>query len=135
MQAAVLFSIGSIAWVILWTFIFLYEDRTGRRWFLAPLRRAVDAVATHIETRYVSITRWWGAGRVRLFIHFLVHSVLRYFLSTARGAEKRLQALLRHNKRKAKKLQMSQSEAPSYLQQVAEHKESIVTNRKQRVDS
>lgn len=124
MPTALVVSFVSIIWVALWATIFWFEDNSGQRRFLVSLRSWIDARATQLASRVQSVVGWWGAGRIRLFVHFVVHTVLRLLLGTLRLIEKRLQIVLRHNKRKAAKIQVNQEGASTYLQEVAKHKET-----------
>ena len=131
MPTALLISTVSIIWVALWTCIFCLEDHSGKRQFLVSFRKWIDGRAAQLASRVQLVVSWWGAGRLRLFVHFVVHGVLRLILNTLRRIEKQLQIILRHNKRKAATIQMNQAGTSSYLQEVAKHKETTSPRSKQ----
>lgn len=135
MSTALFVSVGSLVWTTILFFLFLYEDKVGKRTLLITVRKYVDTVAWKLVASTNRLFDWWGTGRVRLFLHFLVHTVLRNFLRIVRRLEQGGESLLKRNKRKAKKIQYTNAEhGSSYLREVAKHKQSISRRPKQDAD-
>lgn len=132
MSTALTVGVVSLLWVLLWSAVFVYEDGRGERRVLLLVRSAIDRGAYAVHRLWLWVFRWWDSGRVRLFLHFLVHTVLRTCLQLVRKTERGVESLLRQNKHQAKKIQFSEYESTSHLAEIAKHKHNTSPRTRRR---
>ena len=129
MNPVLIIAIASSIWVIVLSAVFLYEDGVGERRILVSVRKRVDKVVIMIAHSIHRLFGWWRAGQLRLFVHFVLHTILRIILQSVRSLEKGVESLLRQNRQSAKKIQFSEETPSSHLAEIARYKQDLPTRK------
>jgi len=132
MIVALTYVAGSSIILILLTFIYVIEDFKGKRVFFVGFRAFLDKVLTACKVQLAKITSFFTNGFMRLLLHYGAHSLLKGVLAWLRALEKRVEDLVRQNRKIAKDIHAAKKR--NHLDEIAEHKEETALSDTQRED-
>jgi hypothetical protein len=115
---------GSVVVLALLIIVYSLEDSKGERVFLRSFREALDSGLLWMMRKMRSLVTFFTHSFMRLLLHYGLHTILSRILNALRDMEKKVEELVRKNKRVAKAIQAAKS-SRSHLHQVREHKEEV----------
>lgn len=113
----------SVAVLAVLTFIYVVEDIKDRRIFFIGLRTRLDAFFSFVLLKLSRFISFFTHGFMRILLHYGAHTVLKRVLAGLRKLEKRVEDLVRHNRKVAKDIHAAK--ARTHLDAIAEHKEDV----------
>jgi hypothetical protein len=116
--------------LILLTIVYVIEDSKGHRVFLLSLRAKLDALFLFILRKLVAVRTFFTHGFMRILLHYGAHTILKRVLAALRRLEKRVEDLVRHNRKVAKDISAAKSK--NHLDAIAEHKEETALSESQK---
>lgn len=122
---------GSVAVLALLIVIYSIEDSKGERVFLRTFRGMLDRGILAIIAAFGTATRFFTHSFMRLLLHYGLHTILSRLLNTLRDMEKKVEELVRKNKRVAKAIRAAKS-SRSHLHEVAEHKQAVALSEEEK---
>jgi membrane protein implicated in regulation of membrane protease activity len=130
MVAALTYVGVSVAVLLLLTFVYVVEDMKGKRIFLARARSWFDILLLGFIAKLSVVISFFTHGFMRILLHYGAHTVLKRVLNTLRNLEKRVEDLVRHNRKVVKDI--SAAKTRTHLDAIAEHKEEVALSEKQK---
>lgn len=128
---AVLTYVGvSVAVLLLLTFVYVVEDIKGKRIFFTRVRSWFDILLLGIIAKLSVVVSFFTHGFMRVLLHYGAHTILKRVLNTLRNLEKRVEDLVRHNRKVVKDI--SAAKTRTHLDAIAEHKEEVALSEKQK---
>ena len=115
---------GSVVVLALLIVVYSIEDSKGERVFLRSFREMLDRGLIGLVFLARSGVTFFTHSFMRLLLHYGLHTILSRILNALRDMEKKVEELVRKNKRVAKAIQAAKS-SRSHLHQVREHKEEV----------
>ena len=120
----------SITVLALLILLYTIEDIRGKRLFLDGFRQWLDRVCAFILSKLSQLLNFFGMKFVRLLIHYSLHGLLKRILGGLRKLEKKVEELVRKNRKIATEIQLSKTK--NHLDAIAEHKEETALSEKQK---
>lgn len=130
MVAALTYVGVSVAVLLLLTLVYVVEDIKGRRVFLVRARTLFDSFLLVLRSKLASIIAFFTHGFMRVLLHYGAHTILKRILSTLRNLEKKVEDLVRQNKKVVKNI--SSTKTRTHLDAIAEHKEESALSDKEK---
>jgi hypothetical protein len=124
MGAALVYLGVSFGILLLLTVLYTVEDKKGGRVLLGGARASLDAFFLTILLGLTRLTKVFTHGFMRILLHYSLHRLLSRILDTLQLLEKKVENLVRHNRRVAKTIKQGSKEK-THLQAIAEHKEEV----------
>ena len=112
------------------TIVYVLEDIKGQRIFLQSARLWLDKALLALYARFSSIVSFFTHGFMRVLLHYGAHTILKRVLSALRKLEKRVEDLVRHNRKVVKDISAAKSR--NHLDAIAEHKEEVALSEKEK---
>jgi hypothetical protein len=131
MGAALTYLGVSLGILLLLMVLYTIEDKKGGRIVLKGVRAALDALFLTILAWLTRLTKVFTHGFMRILLHYSLHRLLSRILHTLQVLEKKVENLVRHNRRVAKTIKEGTKEK-THLQAIAEHKEEVSLSDAQR---
>lgn len=120
----------SLVALILLTFIYVVEDIQGKRIFLLKTRDKLDTFFRWMLSKIDSALFFFSNNFMRLLLHYGAHTILKRILFWLRTLEKRVEDLVRQNRKVAKDIRTATSK--NHLDEIAQHKEETALSVEQR---
>lgn len=102
--------------------LFTLEMRRGQRFFATGVRNALDDLITTVSARgnraYTYIARYV----ITLSWYYSLHALLKVILHFLAGTYTAVEALLHHNRKRARKIRIERKRERSHLSVIADHK-------------
>ncbi len=99
------------------------EMRRGHRYFLAPLRRALDSVFTAVAVGMKRQVVYIGRYVITLSWYYSLHTFLKLILRFLAGIYTMVETLLHHNRKRARVIRSERKLASeSHLTALVDHK-------------
>jgi hypothetical protein len=130
MVAALTYVGVSVAVLLFLTFVYVVEDIKGKRVFLTRTRSLFDVLLLGIIVKLSAVVSFFTHGFMRVLLHYGAHTVLKRVLAALRTLEKRVEDLVRHNRKVVKDI--SAAKTRTHLDAIAEHKEEVALSEKQK---
>lgn len=124
MGAALTYLGVSVGILFLLTVLYTAEDKKGERVVLAGVRAVLDALFLTILLWLTRLTKVFTHGFMRILLHYSLHRLLSRVLHTLQSLEKKVENLVRHNRRVVKTIKEGTKEK-THLQAIADHKEEF----------
>lgn len=122
---------ASAVLLTIWFLIIQAETNRGRRLFLGGTRSRLDIGLVSWQQNLNQAASRFGAGTLRLTMHFVMHQLLGLVLLIIKFVETRVHGLRKRNKIVAMGAAISDS-AKNHLHHIAEHKESTALTETQK---
>lgn len=106
------------------------EKNRGRRLVLSTARNSLDLMLIDQSERWSRWKQYFGASSFRLFLHYILHQLLGFFLYFVRKLEYALHRLRRHNRNVAEEVKSTRSE--NHLSHIAAHKASTALSTEEK---
>jgi hypothetical protein len=111
--------------------VFRVEDsRSGSRVVLINARQWFDRIVTEATLRLSKADTYLGRGFARLMLHYAAHGVLHRLLLFVGRMEKKVEHLLRSNKKVAKEIRINKEK--THLDKIADHREEVALTEEQK---
>lgn len=130
MTLALTYVASSVVILVCLTVVYVIEDIKGRRIFLTQARTWLDSLFERLLRKGSSVMFSFSNGFMRLLFHYGAHSILKRILLAVRKLEKKVEDLVRRNRRVAKDI--SANKQKNHLDAIAEHKEEVALNETQK---
>lgn len=121
MLLALSYVAGSIVFLLLLTFLYVAEDIKGERVFLGSIRVLLDSFLLFLKTLFLKGIHFFTNGFVRVLLHYGFHNILNRLLALLRSLEKRVEDLVRKNRKVVKDIHAVKTR--NHLDEIAEHQE------------
>jgi hypothetical protein len=115
--------------LIILTFVYVVEDIKGERVFLKGSRAWLDQIFEWILKRLAGVRTFFTHGFMRLLLHYSAHKVLKRLLTTLQRLEKKVEELVRRNRKVAKTIKDAKE---NHLHAIAAHKEEVSLSEEQK---
>ena len=109
--------------LLFFSLLFAVEARRGERLLLRRVRSWLDQLVLNIFYFLTHIRVRFGAGAIRMFLHYCIHKLLAGGLYVLTSIQRYLQRLQRQNRTVAKTVRSEQEK--THLDVIAEHKANI----------
>ena len=123
MVAALTYVAVSVVILVVLTSIYVIEDIKDRRIFFLRFRAALDRLFVLLLAKLSEFISFFTHGFMRVLLHYGAHTILKRVLATLRTLEKRVEDLVRHNRKVAKDIHTAKNK--THLDEIAEHKEEV----------
>jgi len=132
MQTALILLICSTLTLGIIAGVFRVEDaRDGNRVVMVRARKFFDRMVAVVTERLSKADTYLGRGFARLMLHYAAHGVLHRLLTFLGRIEKKVEHLLRSNKRVAKDIRTKKEK--THLDKIADHREEVKLTEEQKI--
>lgn len=130
MVIALIYWVSSVVILVFLTAVYVVEDARGERIFLASAREQLDSLCRLVSLKVSYYSASFSHGFMRVLLHYSVHSVLSQILLTLQKLEKKLENLVRHNRKVAKDIHAIKTKG--HLDAIARHQKETALSDTQK---
>ncbi len=122
MTSALTFAAVNLVLLVILGRVFALEKHRGRRYFATGVRNAVDDLITLITLRCLRLYTYIARYVITLSWYYSLHALLKVILRFLAGTYAAVEALLHHNRKRARIIRIERKRERSHLSVIADHK-------------